>query len=359
MKSNKLLLLAVVTLLALLAAFFMSKHRAPTTSLETQTLFPELLERVNEIKTIELAKHNRKLSLAELNGTWVISNADNYPADFGKVKSTLLELAELEILANKTRNAERYERLGVEDPFTDGANSLLLSVKDGGSNILASLIVGKARHSKAAEDKAGLYVRLPEQDQALLVEGKLDVSANVSDWFTRELFNIGSSRIKQVEILHSDGSSVNLSREQDIDNLAVMNIPEGKEAQSDVIITRMGTLLEDIFVDNVIKAEKLDSAEQTIARVETFDGLTVTITSARLDETNYSSFEFSAKEAASESDSEDEGKETSRLEEAAELNRRLQGWAFAIPDFKFELFTRTLDSLTRTIEAKETEAGTE
>ena len=124
-------------------------------------------------------------------------------------------------------------------------------------------------------------MRLPEQDQALLVEGKLDVSANVSDWFTRELFNIGSSRIKQVEILHGDGSSVNLSREQDIDNLAVMNIPQGKEAQSDVIITRMGTLLEDIFVDNVIKAEKLDSAEQTIARVETFDGLTVTITSAQ------------------------------------------------------------------------------
>ena len=360
MKSNKLQLLAVITLVALLAAFYMSKHRAPTTSLETQTLFPGLLEQVNEIKAIELAKHDRQLNLAEVGKTWVISDADNYPADFGRIKSTLLELAELEILAEKTSNPERYERLGVEDPLNDGATSLLLSVKNEAGDTLASLIVGNTRHSKAAQDRAGLYVRLPEQEQALLVEGKLDVSANVADWFTRELFSIESARIKQVEITHKDGSSVVLSREQDIDELTLINIPEGREAQSEVIITRMGTILEDVFVDSVIKADKLDAAEQTLAQVETFDGLQVNITSAQLEETSYSSFEFAAKPGASAGEnSEGEDSEPGPAEVAADLNQRLQGWAFAIPDFKFELFTRDLDSLTKAIEAKETEAGTE
>ncbi|NKB36610.1 MAG: DUF4340 domain-containing protein [Gammaproteobacteria bacterium] len=358
MKSNKLLLLAVATLVAILAASYMSSQRAPTTSMDKQLLLPGLSERVNDIRAIELTKNGKNLELIQLENEWVITAADNYPADFGKIKSTILGLAELKILSKKTSNPELYSRLGVEDPAIDGADSLLLTLRDTNQTELAQLIIGSTRHSKAAKDKTGLYVRLPEDSQALLVEGDLDLSADVTDWFTRELFNINSSRIQSIEISHPNAESVTLSREKDIDDFVLKKIPEGREAQSTVIISRMGTLLEQIAADNILKAEKLNGAEQIVATVQTFDGLIVKITSAKLDEGNYSNFQFSV--AASNPDvgsSEETDSETASGDDpgaaSSSLNAQLSAWAYAIPDFKFELFTRELDALTKAIQAEE------
>lgn len=359
MKSNKLFVLAIATLAAILAASYMSSKRAPSTSMEKQILLPGLFESVNEVKTIELEQNGKSLELKQEEEGWVITAADNYPADFGKIKNTILEVAALKILSEKTSNPELYSRLGVEDPALDGANSLLLTLREASGTELAQLIVGNTRHSKASEDKAGLYVRLPENEQALLVEGDLDLSADITDWFTRELFNIESSRIKSIKITRANDPTVSLSREQDIDDFQLENIPEGRQAQSTVMLTRMGTILEQIAADNVLKAEKLDGAEQIIATIHTFDGLIVNISSATLDEGNYSSFRFSVDEskttAEASTESEDSTNADDPLSAATSLNEQLSGWAYAIPDFKFELFTRTLDSLTKAEEAETSE----
>ena len=127
MKSNKFLIFTLVTIAVIIAATMMSRHRAPTTTMEKQLLFPELLEKVNDVSTIELTKQDTSLSLLKHNNQWVIKQADNYPADFGKIRETVIAVAELMILAEKTSNADRYEKLGVEKPSADGANSLLLS----------------------------------------------------------------------------------------------------------------------------------------------------------------------------------------------------------------------------------------
>ncbi len=359
MKSNKFFLLAIATLAAILAASYMSNQRAPSTSMEKQTLLPGLLESVNEVKTLELIKNGKNLELTQVEEGWVITAADNYPADFGKIKNTILEVAKLKIISKKTSNPELYSRLGVEDPAIDGAASLLLTLRDARETALAQIIVGNTRHSKASEDKAGLYVRLPEDEQALLVEGDLELSADITDWFTRELFSIESSRIKRIEITQANAPAVILSREQDIDDFTLENIPEGRQAQSTVMITRMGTILEQIAADNVLRSEKLDGAEQIVATVQTFDGLIVKITSARLEEGNYSNFQFSVatNETTVETAEEDEDMTNADdpLAAATSLNEQLSGWAYAIPDFKFEIFSRSLDSLTKAVEAETSE----
>ncbi len=362
MKSNKLLIFTLVTIAVIIAATMMSRHRAPTTTMEKQLLFPELLEKVNDVSTIELTKQDTSLSLLKHNNQWVIKQADNYPADFGKIRETVIAVAELMILAEKTSNADRYEKLGVEKPSADGANSLLLSLLDDDGKALARLIVGKPRHSKSAEDKPGLYIRLPDAQQALLVEGRLDINADVKDWFKRELFSINAARIKRIQIAHADDSTVDLHRTADIDDFTMDNLPEGMEMRSNVIISRMGTMLEDIFVDNVIRDDKLAEAKQIVATIHTFDGLIITIISAKIGDKNFSGFSFSVDEnvpaetgdkSEEEATNSDSDLPDSAKEEAATLNKLMSGWAFAIPGFKYELFTRTQKQLIEEIKPAE------
>jgi Domain of unknown function (DUF4340) len=354
MKSNKLIILTLVTIVVILAATMMSRHRAPTTSLEKQLLFPALLDKVNDVSTVSLKKQEKSLTLVQKEKQWVIQDADNYPANFGKIRETVIALAELMLLAEKTSNSDLYEKLGVEDPSENHASSVQLSLLDSNGKALADLIVGNARRSKSPGDKSGLYVRLPDAQAALLVEGRLDISTDVTDWFERELFDINASRVKHIHIAHADDAIIELGRENEVDDFSMDNLPEGMEMQSNVIISRMGTMLESVFVDNVISADKLAEAEQSTATIHTFDGLIVTISSAEIGGNNYSSFSFAVDENVDKGSENESTEDTTTnsdnpgpAEEAEALNKLMSGWAYAIPSFKYELFTRKLDALIR------------
>jgi len=352
MNRNRLVIFAFVTIAVVIAAVAVNRQRAPTTTLEKQHLFPALAEKVNDVHSLELSRHNEKLLITRRGGQWHIQQADGYPADFSRIRETVIAVADLLVLSEKTSNPELYERLGVEDPAREDADSVLLTLLDASEAPLVSLIVGRQRRSKSPQDTPGLYVRLPGESTTLLVEGRIDASVQVKDWFDRDLFSIDGDRVKNIHIVHPDGESLRLQRVEKAGDLVLTDIPENMEMQSSVVVSRMGTLLEDVFVDDVVKAEKAADGAQTIATVQTFDGRVATINSATLGGTGYSRFHFSAAETPSAGDDgngeddagaadDDSGeKKPDPAAEADALNDRLSGWAYAIPAFKFELFTR-------------------
>jgi hypothetical protein len=356
MNSKKLGILTLVTIAVIIAATLSSRHRAPSTSLQKQPLFPGMLEKVNDVHTIKITKQDSALTLVNKENRWEIQDADNYPADFGKIKQTVIAAAELKVVSEKTSNAELYERLGVEDPVGENSSSTLLSMLDGNEEELATMIVGKDQHSKSAGDKPGLYVRLPDSTTALLVAGQLDISVDVKDWFEHELIDINADRIKKIRITHPEDKEVLLGRESKSDAFTLDNLPEGFEIESDVVISRMETLLENISVDNVASESKIAGTEHIVAEVHTFDGLVITIASALIEGINYSSFNFAIKEiveavSKNEENGESAGSEASDpAEEANSFNQLVSGWAYVIPSFKFELFTRELAQLIKEIE---------
>jgi len=355
MKSNKLIIFAIITIVAILAATMMSRHRAPETSVHKQTLFPKLLDKVNDVTSVSLKKQDKSLNLVRKDGQWAIQEADNYPADFAKIRETVIAVAELETQAEKTSNPELYKRLGVEDPSATTASSLQLSLSGVDGTLLASIIVGKNRLSKSSSDNPGLYVRLPDAKTALLVGGRLDVSTDVKDWFKSELFDINASRIRIIQIDHVDGSVVKLGREKNVDEFNLEDLPKGMQMQSSVIISRMGTMLEDLRADNVVSANRLAKADQTTTTIHTFDGLIITINSAESGGINYSSFGFAvdenvAKKAGNEHAEKDKTGEDDKsdpVKQAETLNKIMSGWAYAMPSFKYELFTNTMDKLSK------------
>ena len=110
--SNKLVFLGLITLLAVVAAVVTTQKHEPTSSRTTKYVFPGLTERINEVARIEVSGKDGTLSIKGKGKDWVIEQADNYPASFGKVRQAAIAVAELKILAQKTSNPAYYARLG-------------------------------------------------------------------------------------------------------------------------------------------------------------------------------------------------------------------------------------------------------
>ena len=179
--NNKYIIVTALTLIVVIAAVIVSQQRAPQTSMEKTRLFPELTGKINDVSELVIHDGQTTLTVHRVSEKWSIADADDYPALVDKVKQTVLAVSDLQVVAEKTNNPDLYKRLGVEDPDSLGATSHLLTLTADGDE-LATLIAGETRRSKSASSAPGLYVRIPGQQQALLVEGRLTVSTDIIQW---------------------------------------------------------------------------------------------------------------------------------------------------------------------------------
>jgi hypothetical protein len=359
MRGRSLAVLCVVTAVLVAAAVLAVRQRAPDELAPKELLFPELRARVNDVAQIRVEGKGRGVTLVRDGERWMIREADNYPALFEKVRQVAVGFAELRLVDRKTGNPEYYSRLGVEDPAGAGANSMLVALLDASGGKLAELIVGRNRMSAAPGGAPGLYVRFPGEPQALLVEGRVEVTSNAFDWFERDLFDIAAERIRLVEVAHADGERVRVERGARGADLALIDLPAGKELKSPVVVSRMGTILEGMFADGV-RAEAgvqfpADAAKSTILA---FDGLVAEAAAARVDGDALVKFSFrfdplaageTAPPAAEEPAAADAAVPAAPdvAAEVAALNARLAGWYFEVPDYRFELFTRRIADLVQ------------
>ncbi|MGI9228442.1 MAG: DUF4340 domain-containing protein [Gammaproteobacteria bacterium] len=350
MKQRKFALLALVTLLLITAALYVSQQTAPQTGKQTVLLFPEVKEKINDIDRLHIQSADSEVNILQQDGVWVIAELDNYVALFDKVKQTVVAVSELKLLAEKTTNAEHYARLGVEDISADKSNSRLLTLNTADTSV-AGLIVGRPRHSKSPSDQPGLYVRLPDSKQALLVAGRIDITARPADWFERNILDINSSEVKRITIQPQGQAEVLLSREAEGAELLLANVPEDKSAQAEAITNQIGTLLEGIYVESVKRETGLQEATKlSTFTLTTFKGLRVDGQLVQQDEKSYVLFAVSADEPPADADADkdaDEQEHTDTVQQAETLNQSLSGWGYELPGHKTDLMSKTIDDLTR------------
>lgn len=385
--NNKHITVVILTIIVAAAAIIVSQQRAPQTSREKIALFPELAEQVNDVSKLVIRDARNTLTIRRAAGNWSVAEADDYPALVDEVKQTVLAVSDLTIIGEKTKNPDLYQRLGVEDPDNKGATSHSLTLT-GNEDEVAGLIVGKARRSKSAAGAPGLYVRIPGQPQALLVEGRLSVSADIIHWIKRDVIDIEGDRVSAVRLQPADGTEVFLTRENLTDDLMLQDVPEGKEQESDYQIGRMATVLENVYVEGVKNEENMDfTRPAAIVNVTTFDGLTADIEVVKNGDQSYARFSFTGhsesfgnSDNANNSDnsdswestddtsgetgegeelkptSEEEGVEPTPEEEevgltpeeeARALNSLVRGWAYLLSTSKAELYNQTLSDLVR------------
>ena len=230
--------------------------------------------------------------------------------------------------------------------------------------------------SQSPSHSPGFYARLPGQAQALLVEGGLEISADVAEWIKRDIVDIEGVEVSDIRISHREGPEVILKRATPEDDLVLQNIPAGKEQESEYAIVRLAGLMANMYVNGVKRADRFDSAApEANIEVQTFDGLLATAQVHSEDGKTYAQFSFAAAPEAAEAgdggaeagdggteagddsaeaadggaEAGDEGAEDAPTpaEKAQALNALTAGWAYQLSDSKAELFTKPQSELVR------------
>ena len=166
-------IIAVIGLIAVIAGIYVSitdtKSREKHTTKMGKDLFPGLP--VNDVTRITITRNTGDaVELTVKDGEWVVVNSDGYPADFSRIKATIITLADLASvypLSASEADLARLELRAPEKTKADGGGTRIVLATEKG-NTLAELIIGKEKKKQGDTEPPGRrgpgpgrYVRIP------------------------------------------------------------------------------------------------------------------------------------------------------------------------------------------------------
>jgi Domain of unknown function (DUF4340) len=317
------LLTAAVALIAF--AIWLSSRRHLERSITAGDLvLPGLEQSVNAVTAVRLRKGDGVHTTLQKDGSaWSVAER-GWPAERGKVRKLLLNLGALNIVEEKTRVAARYPELGVEDVSSPRASGTRVDIVTPARTW--ALIVGKSSSAKSG------YVRIAGAEQSLLAAPLLSVDADPQAWLEQGLIDVPAARVRQIEEKPVQGAVFSASRDKKEDsNFSVSPLPRGRTLTGPGAAEPLAAALSSLTLDDVHKAGAA-AAQSAHALFRTFDGLEVDV-AGRKDGT-HSLVMISARSTAPATGA-----------EAQQLNARLSGWEFEIPDYKYTVIFTPLEEL--------------
>ena len=290
-------------------------------------VLPGLEHNVNTVTKLTLRKGDgAHATLQKDQDAWRVQER-GWPADVGRVRKLLLDLGALNIVEEKTRLPANYPQLGVEDVSSPKATGTLIDVTSPARTW--SVIIGKSSGAKSG------YVRVAGAPQTLLAAPLLMVDSDPKGWLERTLLDVPVTRIREVQEHPAQGPAFSASREKKEQNdFAVGPLPKGRELTSAAAAEPITTALTSLSLDDVRKADSKADPKATRALYKTFDGLELEV-SGHKDGTHpliAINARSSSKETAAEAD---------------QLNARLSGWEFEVPEYKYNAMFSPLEDLLR------------
>ena len=356
MRNRNLLILAFITVVILVAASISSQNRAPQTVVSLSPLFPELKNQINSATQLSVESAEGTININKQDDKWLITEAGNYLARFDKIKQTVLALADLKQVSQKTSTPSLFSELDVADIHAENSKARLLTLKDASGNVLASLIVGRDAGS-------GAYVRKPQTNETWQTSGKLDISSDVVAWVEQNLLDIADDRIFDTRLDHPDGKVVSITRAKGEKDFTVLDVPKDKQTKSGYFVNQIGTILSNLTIENVKARQGFTFPDTAIkTTIRTYDGLVATIVTANVDGANVISLDFNVDEAlltaaaaAPVTPEQPAAKEAIVIgepakdaapqpidvrKEVADLNSRVGSWVYTITSAKYGLLVK-------------------
>lgn len=278
MNLQRLVILGVVAVALLAGALWYASERRPSQQGGVQApLVAGLTERLNTIDEVRIsgAGNARLATLQRGEAGWTLAERGGYPADTAKLRELLLGLAEARRLEAKTRNPALHDRLGVEDIGRDDADGVLLEVDGGGPPL--RLIVGQN-----VSRGSGTYVREADDPQSWQVDRNLAVEKNPASWLQRDLLDIDTARITEVEVRPVSGAPVKIERGSgSAADFVLVELPRGREPASEFVADATAGLLSSLRIDDVARADSIEPDPATLraAHFATREGLQIAMTS--------------------------------------------------------------------------------
>ncbi len=374
MKSKTIGLLAGITLFGIALAVI--ANREPSTSIPQsgQVLFPEFMSVINDVTEFVIETNEQTITLVRGENIWRVKEKASYRADLEKVKQAIVGLADLRIHEPKTKNPELYERLGLQDSNQEGSPSKTVTVKTSDNPELAKLVVGTQKPAKGNSRMSDIYVRKPGDPQTWLVVGNLPLEAIPGEWLDKEVTALTTKRVRQVTVSHPKGKTLHLSKSKPDDlDFHLDSIPTGFKVSSQFNVNNVVGTLVQLSLEDVKPLAEVDfgANPRVSAVLETFDGLRLHVHTTQQGEKILAkvSAEFDANliqspEPEQKSDdsqqaegaAEENGDNTTGIEppkeeallskpeevqkEVESLNQRVKDWAYVLPSFRVENFSK-------------------
>ncbi len=374
MKSKTIGLLAGITIVCVAVATFMNQEPATSIPQSGKLLFPDMMSMVNDVNEVVIETHDQTVTLERRERTWGVKEKAGYRADVEKVKKAIVGFTDLRIHEPKTKTPELYERLGLQGKDQEGSPSKTVTMKTTDNPEAIKLIVGNQKPAKVNPRLSDIYVRKSDDPQTWLVTGNLPLETVTSEWLDKEVIALPSKRVREVTVTHPKGETLHLAKAKPEDlDFDMGSIPSGFKITSPFNVNNVVGTLAQLELEDVKHEEEIDfkASPGVSAVLETFDGLRLHVHTTKLDEQVWGKFsaEFDANliqtsepDPKPEASKNPEGKdvvtgdsdgdvkapqEESLLkkpdevkQEVEALNLRVKNWAYALPSFRVENFSK-------------------
>lgn len=364
MIKTKTLFALTITAVAIIGAALVVERQdsvdAPSMG-AAQALLPELNAHINDIARISLHSGQQQVTLTHADKTWSIVERGNYPADEGKLRAFVLNVAGLTIVEPKTGNKELLNKLGLDDPTKDNSEATRIVFSDSKDQVIADVIVGKQRPGKGNQERSEHYARKGDDNQSWLVAGTLQLQKQPRDWLDKNLPGLDAQRIAQVSLTHPDGEIVTIAKpDADATDYKLIAPAGDKTPKSAFELNNIATTLAHLVVDDVKPASEIpaDAKAGVVAHVTTFDGSSLDVTTVEVAGQHYAKLSMdyqqsvastavAAAPSAEQPDAtaakttETKPVDASQLKQAAsDFNKKTSGWYYLIPSYQLGNFSK-------------------
>jgi len=329
MSTGHLRTLAIILLVLVLGIFALTYSKRLGDGSGGEYLLPDLKSGINEITRVRITKAGETTTLTNDSGKWVLTERQDYAIDSGKLRQLLLALSDAKKLEEKTSKSELYEKLGVADVGPDSQGTGIRIV---GPDSEISLILGNLAQ------RSYRYARISGEEESWLIDQNPTIPSGASGWLVQELLDIDASRVKSVEIVHADGETVRVAKEDsEAATFDVLDIPEGRELSYATVANGITGVLSGLNLQDVAAAADIAEGDgRATAVFTTFDGLTVTVDSFLREENTWIAIKAEGIDDAAG--------------EATEMNGRLDGWMFQLQNYKSDQLRRRWNDILKTEE---------
>ncbi|MDA1044320.1 MAG: DUF4340 domain-containing protein, partial [Verrucomicrobia bacterium] len=252
MKGKQLLILACIATVLIAAAI---KSSQPKTDPYVDLIGGNILKDidVNSVDTVVISGASSTTTVERGEHGWTIKEKYGYPADFEKVRSTVVDLADLKVADVIDIAPEDHPRLGLGEPSAD-VDSKRIALKQG-STVLAELILGKAhtKHSATSQGYGGYpdgrFLKTADGEHIFRVANALtSLTDKPVDWVESDLINVSSADVETLSITGTDRPPLMLKRAGT--GLSLADLADDEEMQQSQLST-LGNVLSYLTLRDV------------------------------------------------------------------------------------------------------------
>lgn len=292
MKARTIAILWIIALVLAAAVFFIKKsesgnEKRTTSRTAGDTLLADFP--AGKISAIEITGVDNSATLIKNDGSWVVPQRDDFPADTSAINELLRSLADLKVTQGIEAGPSFAPRFGMDKNSSDPTqHGLTATFKDSSGEELAQVSFGKNLESAGSASpfgggSTGRFVRNHADESGFYVVSEMfsALSANPKDWLSDGFLTI--EKIQTIDITQpgSEKSEWTLTRKNENSDFQFTEAFPG--VNSDTAATApLKSLFSYTRFEDVIptaEAEKLTTPEKLQkATITTFEGFEYVIT---------------------------------------------------------------------------------